>query len=147
MLKTQIQQDQITALKSRDTATLGVLRYIVAQIKYKEIEKKEDLSDEEVISVLKKQVKELKEANEGFEKGGRTDLIEENNRQIAVISRYLPAEMSDEDLQKEIDTLIEEKKDLIAQNPKVIIGICMGQLKSKADPSRISAILRSKGLM
>lgn len=147
MLKNQIQQDQITALKSRDTATLSVLRYIVAQIKYKEIEKRDDLTDDEVISVLKKQVKELKEANEGFEKGGRSDLIEQNNAQIEIISRYLPAEMSDEDLQKEVEKLIEEKKDIIAQNPKAIIGICMGQLKSKADPSRISAILRSKGLM
>ena len=147
MLKNTLQTDQIAALKSGDKATLSVLRYIVAQIKYKEIEKRTDLTDEEVVAVLRKQIKELKEANEGFEKGGRTDLVEENNRQIEVISRYLPTEMSDEDLTKEIEALVEQNKDAIAANPKAVIGICMNALRSKVDPSRISTILRNKGYM
>jgi uncharacterized protein YqeY len=147
MIKQQLQSDQIAALKAGDKAKLNVLRYIVAQIKNKEIDSRRDLTDEEVIQILRKQVKELQEANEGFVKGGRQDLVDENNSQIAIISAYLPAELSDEQLEAEMDKLIADNQEAIQKNPKSIIGICMNALRSKAAPARISALLKQKNLL
>ncbi len=141
MLYTQLQAEQITALKSKDVLKLQTIRGIIALIKNKEIEKKESLNEDEVLIVIKKTKKELLESIESFTKGGRTDLIQESQKQLDIVNTYLPPEMTDEELQKAIQTLIENNKDAIAKNPKAIIGICMKELKSKADSSRILAVL------
>lgn len=142
-----MQSDQIVAMKSGDKVTLNVLRYIVAQLKYKEIEKQSELTDEEVVQALRKQIKELQEAVDAGEKAGRQDLVDENKAQIAIIQKYLPAEISDDELEVEVQKLVDANKDKIAANAKSIIGIAMGALKSKADPARIQAVLRKKQLM
>jgi uncharacterized protein YqeY len=147
MLRQQLQTDQLEALKSGDKLTLNVLRYIVAQLKYKEIEKKAGLNDEEVVVALRKQIKELQEAIDSAKKAGREDLIKENEEQIEVIKRYMPAEISDEEIEAEIKKLVETNQAAIEKNAKAIIGIAMGALKSKADPSRIQAALRKLQLM
>ena len=147
MLRQQLQTDQLAALKSGDTLTLNVLRYIVAQLKYKEIEKKSELNDEEVVATLRKQMKELQEAIDSAKKANRDDLIKENEEQIEVIKRYMPAEISDEEIEAEIKKLVENNKTAIEKNAKAIIGIAMGALKAKADPSRIQAALRKLELM
>ncbi len=147
MLREQLQKDQLIALKSGEKDKLSALRYIVSQIKYREIEKKSELGDEEIVQLLRKQIKELGEANENAQKMNRADLIEENNKQIAIFKEYLPAEISDEELEAEIKKLAESNATAIAANPKAIIGMAMGQLKSKADPQRIQATLRKLQMM
>ncbi len=144
MLTQKLQDDQVQALKSGDKDRLSVLRYILAQIKNKEIDKQADLSDDDAIGVLKKIAKELKESIMAFEKGGRKDLVSEYKKQLDILTPYLPKEMSDEELTKAIDELIEKNKELYEKNPKAIIGICMKELRSKADSSRILAILNKK---
>ncbi len=144
MLKEKLQDDQIRALKSGNKEIVSVLRYILAQIKNKEIEKRADLTDDDMVSVLKKIAKELRESIEAFEKGGRRDLVDEYKKQLEIVLPYLPAELSDEELTKTIDELIEKNKELYEKNPKAIIGICMKELKLKADSSRILAILNKK---
>lgn len=143
MLRQKLQEDQLKALKSGDKNKLQVLRFIISKIKNKEIEKKEELNDEETLIILKKFAKELKESIQAFEKGNRADLVEENKKQLEIVSQYLPAEISDEDLKKEIEKIITDNKTLYDQNPKAIIGICMKLLRSKADPSRIMKVLSS----
>lgn len=145
MLRQKLQQDQITALKSGDKSRLEVLRFVIAQVKNKEIEKKTELNDEETLGVLKKFAKELKESIDAFEKGGRKDLVEANKKQLEIVAQYLPAEITDEELKKEIEKIIADNKAVYDQNPKAIIGICMKLLKSKADPSRIMKMLSSYG--
>lgn len=142
MLYQQLQSEQITALKAKDTLKLQTIRGIIAQVKNKEIEKKEALTDEEVLSVIKKAKKELLESIESFTKGGRADLVEESQKQLALVSVYLPAELTDEELEKAVKDLIAANADAIAKNPKAIIGICMKELKSKADSSRIMSALQ-----
>lgn len=145
MLYQQLQSEQITALKTRDTLKLQTIRGIIAQIKNKEIEKKEPLTDDEVLSVIKKTKKELLESIDSFTKGGRTDLIEESKKQLDIVSTYLPAEMSDGELEKAVRDLVATNQEAIAKNPKAIIGICMKELKSKADSARIMGMLQKVG--
>lgn len=141
MLRKKLQDDSIVCLKSGQKDKLSLVRLILSQIKNREIEKKAELNDEEVIVIIRKMVKELKESIEAFEKGNRSDLVTEYKKQLIIVSTYLPSEISDEELKKEIEKIIAEKKEIFEQNQKQIIGICMGRLKAKADPSRIMKIL------
>jgi uncharacterized protein YqeY len=142
MLRQKLQDDQIAALRAGEKTKLGVLRFILAQIKNKEIDKKSELTDEETMVVLRKVIKELKESVEAFEKGGRKDLLDDNKKQLEIASVYLPAEISDEDLKQEIESVIKQNQAVFDNNQKAIIGICMKQLKSKADPGRIMKALQ-----
>ena len=142
MLRQKLQDDQIAALKAGDKTKLGVLRFILAQIKNKEIDKRSELNDEETMTVLRKVIKELKESVEAFEKGGRKELAEDSKKQLDFASFYLPAEISDEELKKEIETVIKENQTVFDTNQKAIIGICMKELKSKVDPGRIMKMLQ-----
>lgn len=91
MIKQKIQANIIKSLKSKDEKTLSVLRYLSSQIKYKEIDKKQDLSDEEVVQLIRKQIKKLNEAAEIFQRGERGDLATQNKEQIKTLSAYLPS--------------------------------------------------------
>lgn len=142
MLKEKLQKDQLSALKSGDKSKLETLRYILAQIKNKEIDKKADLTDEEVVDILRKQSKELQESIDAFKKGNRPDLIEQSEKQKQIVASYLPVELSDETLAQEIKKIIDANKELYNKNPKAIIGICMKELKTKADSSRIMKVLQ-----
>ncbi|MGB9883503.1 MAG: GatB/YqeY domain-containing protein [Microgenomates group bacterium] len=143
MLKQKIQEDLIAALKNKDQLKLNTLRFVTSRIKNQEIEKKADLNDEEVIIILKKFAKELKESIEASKKANRQELVNENQKQLAIVSTYLPEEISDDQLKHEIEKIIADNKALYDQNPKAIIGLCMKSLKSKADPSRIIKVLNT----
>ncbi|MFZ6035360.1 MAG: GatB/YqeY domain-containing protein [Patescibacteria group bacterium] len=144
MLIQKLQDDQIASLKSGDKVRLTVLRFVISQIKNKEIEKKSELNDEETLVVLKKFAKELNESITAFTKGNRPELVDENKKQLEIISTYLPKEISDGELAAEMDKILAENKALIDDNPKAVIGVVMGRLKTKADPARIMPMLRSK---
>lgn len=139
----------MAALKNHDGQRLSILRYILAQVKNKEIDKKPfdkskpDLTEEEVISVLRKIVKELHESIEAAKLGKRDDLVLENQKQLGVVAAYLPKEISDEELKKEIEKIIDNNKELYEKNPKAVIGVCVKALKSKVDPARIVKILQT----
>ena len=143
MLRKKIVDDQIQALKNKEQEKLTTLRYILAQIKNKEIDKKTELNDAEIISILRKIAKELNESIEAFKKGNRDDLVTNSQNQLSLVSTYLPQEISDQQLKKEIEKVIAENKAVYDQNPKAIIGICVGKLKNKAQSSRIVKILQS----
>lgn len=146
MLRQKLQDDQIAALKTGDKIKLGILRFILAQIKNKEIDKNPpaggELTDEETLVVLRKVIKELKESVEAFEKGGRKDLLDDNKKQLEIASFYLPAEISDLELKEEVEKVVRENQVVFDNNQKAIIGICMKQLKSKAEPGRIMKVLQ-----
>ncbi len=142
MLRQKLQDDQLNALKSGNKEVLEILRFVIAKVKNQEIEKKEELNDEETLSVLKKVVRELNESKDAAVKGSRKDLVDQNDKQIAILSPYLPKELSDEELEKEIQQVLDKNKELFESNKKAIIGICMKELRSKADGTRIMKLLQ-----
>ncbi len=143
MIKAKIQEDQMKAIHEKNMDLLTTLRYILAQIKNKEIEKQTELSDEEVVNILRKQVKELTESIETFKKAGREELVKQNEEQRAIMAAYLPQEISDDELKKELQNLIEQNKALYEQNPKAMMGIAVKNLKKKASPQRIVQLLQT----
>lgn len=144
MLRQKLQDDALFALKSGDKDKLSLLRFIIAQIQNKEIEKKDKLNNEETVAVIKKVARELKESIDAFEKGGRSELVEANKKQLEIVASYLPAEITDEELNAEIEKILAENKNTVKKNPKAAIGMVMGRLKAKADPSRIMSALKAR---
>lgn len=132
-----IRTDTTQALRAGDTVKLNTLRFIVSQLKYKEIELHREPSDEETIMIIRKEVKELSEACEQFKAGGRQDLYDENMQQIGIMKAYLPQEMSDEELSSLITDFLAENKELYTANPRAFTGKIVRALKSKASPDRI----------
>src|SRR3989338_10115404 len=146
MLLGKIQTDQLSALKARDQEKLNILRYILAQINYKKIDKKSDLTDYEIVQVLRKVQKELDETIESAKQAKRENLRNDAEKQKAVVTQYLPKEISDEEVKKEIEKIIGLNKTVFDTNKKAIIGIVMKELRTKASSKRIIQILQKEYL-
>ena len=146
MLKNQLQKDQIKALKEGDKKRLEILRFILSRVKNKEIEKQKELSDEEFIEVLRKIEKELNESLEFAQKSKREDLVQNYKSQLEVVKSYLPKPLTDEELEREIEKIIEENKALWEKNPRAIIGIAVKKLKPVAEAGRIAKIVQNSKL-
>ena len=142
MLKEEIQKAISSSLKEGRKTELKVLRFILSGIQYAEIDKQKDLTDEEIIVLLQKELKKRKEAIELFKKGGRTDLVEDEEKQLTVIEKYLPKQLSVEELNKIIDEVISSSGDL--SNTGKIIGLVMAEVKGKADGKTVVDLVRQK---
>lgn len=140
MLRAKLFSDQIAAMKERDAKRLEVLRFINARIKNREIDEKRELAEEEVLQMVQKYVRELDEAIAMAQKANRQDLIDANQEQKEVAQAYLPAQLTDEELEAEVAQL---KKDNASDNPKAIIGVAMKALRGRASPDRIMAALNT----
>lgn len=144
MILEKLQDDLTTSLKAREQARVDTVRLALSEIKNAAIEKHADLTDDEILSQLKKMVKKLKESLEMFRTGGRQDLIAEHEEQIAILSQYLPAELSEAEIEAAIESIFQQNKDAVTANPKMLMGLVMKQLASRADSARIMPILNKK---
>lgn len=138
--KDTLMQDMKEAMKARDAVKLGTIRFLIAQVKNIEIDQGE-LTDEQVQDIVRKQIKQMKEAVTEYEKGGRTDLITEENQKIAVLQAYLPKMMSSEELAAVVDKVL-------AENPDMPMGQVIGAVKQatagKAEGAEIAAQVKQK---
>ena len=106
-MKDRILKDIVTSMKEKDKERLSVLRMVKGAIQLEEINKKETLKDEDVIGVLAKQIKTRKESIVEFEKGNRQDLIDQTNREIAILEEYMPEQLSMEEVEAIVKEVIE----------------------------------------
>lgn len=127
-IKQLMEADLKTAMKAKDTETRDALRYVISAFKYAEIESRTELSEDEQMKVLKQQVKQRQDSIEQFRAGNREDLVEKEVVQLKVLERYLPQQMSDDELTKLVADGIAE---VGAQGPKDM-GKVMGLVKGKA---------------
>ncbi len=141
MLRTKIQEDLIQSLKAKNQERVEALRMLLAEIKNKEIDTKEELNDDEVTKIVRSNNKKLKEALEMFEKGGRADLAEQNRAHIAIYNEYLPQELGEDEVRARIAKIKEDNAAIIEQNPKALIGMAMKELSSQADPQLVMKLL------
>ena len=127
-LKGQITEDMKSALKAGEKDRLKVVRLIMAAIKQVEVDKRIELDDAAVLSVLDKMVKQRRDSVEQFKKGGRKDLADIEKAEIEVLETYLPEQLSDE----ELEAMIEEAISSTGAESIRDMGKVMGQIKGKA---------------
>lgn len=143
-LQIQIETDFKDALKNRETLKVSVLRMLKSALKNNEIALKKELTDQEVGEIVTKEVKQRKDSTEQFKIGNRKELAEKEEAEIKVLVKYLPKQLSDQELAKIIDSAISKSK---ASNPAdmgKVMGQIMPQVKGKADGSLVSKIVRDK---
>lgn len=146
----RVSEDTKKALKAAAASPeakveLSALRMLSSEIKYKRIAlKKEKVDDEDIYDVINAMVKKRKDAADMYTQGGREELAQKEKQEIEFIRRYLPAQLSDEDLAAAVDKALPELGvDSLKQIGKVM-GALVPQLKGQAEPSRISALVKAK---
>ncbi len=140
-LRDDIHVAQINAIKERNADKTSVLRILWSAIRNEEIDKRRDLSDDEVIAVVSRQVKQLEDANTDFEKGGRTDLVDKNKQEIEILRSYLPAQLSDDELRTIIKTIMATQGPIDPAQSGKLIGVVMKEVKGKADGNRVRTMM------
>lgn len=143
-MREQILNDLKTAMKNQDKDTLKVVRMVKGSMQLEEIKLKRELNDDEVISIIAKEIKTRKESINEFVKGNRNDLVEETNREIKVLEKYLPEQLSSEELNNIIDETFDKIKPVGMQDMGKIMGSITPLVKGKADMGTVSSIIREK---
>ena len=143
-MRNQILEDLKNAMKSQDKELLSVIRMVKGAMSLEEINKKRELTDEEVIDVIAKQIKTRKESIVEFEKGNRTDLIDQTNKEIEILNKYMPEQLSLDEVNQEIDKAFNEIKPDSMKDMGKIMAYLTPILKGKADMSYVSSAIKEK---
>ena len=143
-LEEKIQAELKTALKAGEQDTVTSLRTLLAKIKDERIKlrTKREITDDDVMSVLLTAVKRHKESIEMYEKGGRTDLADKEKKEIELLQKYLPEQLSEEDVEKAVSDVIKETGAESIKDMGRVMGPVMGRLKGKADGKIVQNIVR-----
>jgi uncharacterized protein YqeY len=132
-LQQRLDGDLKAAMKSSDSLKTSVLRMVKAAIKNKQVEKRKDLSDEEIISVLSTLTKQRRESIDLFSKGGREDLAEKERQELAMLQLYLPGQLSPEDLDRIIMEAINESSAEGVKDIGKVMRLIMPRVQGAAD--------------
>ena len=143
-LVTKINDDMKLAMKSQDKEKLSVIRMLKSAIQLVTIEKKHDLSDEEVIEVLSKQIKMRKDSVLEFSKANREDLANQYNKEIDIIMAYMPEQLDINDVINIIDEAINKVNPTSAKQMGLIMKEVTPQVKGKFDMGEVSKIIKDK---
>ncbi len=147
VLKKRISDELLAALKQKESFKAGAFRLLLAAIQNREIEKRSkggssDLTDEEVLEVLSREAKKRKEAFQIYEKAGRKDLAEREDKELEIVKAYLPATLGEEEVKKIAIEVIEK---IGAKSPADFgkaMGEAMKELKGKAEPGTVSRVIK-----
>ncbi|MFN2644571.1 MAG: GatB/YqeY domain-containing protein [Burkholderiales bacterium] len=143
-LKQQINEDMKAAMRAKDAARLSTIRLILAGIKQREVDERIELDDPAVVAVIEKMIKQRRESIAQFEKGGRSDLADAEKAELQVLSAYLPAQMSEAEIQKEIDAAIAASGAAGAKDMGKVMAALKSKLAGKADMGKVSALVKAR---
>lgn len=139
-----INEDMKLAMKSQDKDTLKVVRMIKSAVQLAKIELKHDLSDEEVVDVVAKQIKMRKDSIVEFAKASRNDLVEEYSREIDILNKYMPEQLTKEEVEK----IIDEAFSLVNPTNQKQMGLIMKEVnpkvRGKYDMGEVSKLIKDK---
>lgn len=140
----QIKKDLLAAMKDQDKFKLGVLRMLKSALQMEQINVGHDLTDEETLNVIRREVKKRNSSIQEYEKFGKEETVETLKNEIAILESYLPAMLSDEEVGKIIDETISEY-----ENPDIkMMGKIIAEVKTKtngnADMSKVSSIVKER---
>jgi len=143
-LKERIDQDMRMAQKSGEKLKLSLTRLLKSDIRYKEIDKGKELSDEEVLEVLTSSAKKHRDSIEQFRKGGREDLVKQEEDELKMILEYMPEQLNAEELRKLVEEGITEAGAEGEKDIGKVMKVLMPKLKGKADGKAVSLLVSSR---
>lgn len=143
-MKDRIAKDIVTAMKEKDKVTLETLRMVKGAIQMEEIKAKKELTDDNIALVIGKQIKTRKESIEEFKKGNREDLISKTTEEIKVLEKYMPEQLSIEEIDAIVTRAISELGASIPSDMGKVMGKVTPLLKGKADMGLVSKLVKDK---
>lgn len=143
-LRQTISEDMKSFMRAKDTARLGAVRLLQAAIKQKEIDDQVELKDEDILSVIQKMLKQRKDSIEAYQKASRDDLIAQEELEVEVLNKYMPDQLSDDEVNEIVTTVIQEMNVSEMKDMGKVVGALKSKLSGKADMANVSKIVRSK---
>ncbi|NPA15621.1 MAG: GatB/YqeY domain-containing protein [Deferribacteres bacterium] len=143
-VKEKIMADMKEAMKAKDMAKVSTLRLLLSEIKNKEIDKKGELSDEEIYALIQKAVKQRKESIEQYKSAGREDLVQKEEAELKILEAYLPEQLSEEELEKIIDEAIKEAEAATMKDMGKVMRLVMPRVKGRADGKVVNEMVKRK---
>ena len=142
MIKDDIQKKIFESLKAKRETEVKVLRFLLSQIKYEEINKQKELTDQEIVVLFQKELKKRKEAIEMFKKGRRDDLVHDEEKQLEVMAQYMPKPLTDDELFSIITEEIKNSPE--PANAGVIMGSVMKRVQGRADGGKVFQLIKER---
>jgi uncharacterized protein YqeY len=144
-LRAKLTEDMKTAMKSKDTVTLGSVRLFISAIKYREVELRPNpIAEDDILGVLKKLIKQRKESIEQYQAGGRQDLVDSETAELKVLERYLPAQMTSEQIQALVVDVIAALKATSIKDMGPVMKEVIARSAGAADNKLVSTIIKEK---
>ena len=143
-LNEQLKNDLVSAMKAQDKEVLSVVRSIKGALQLESINSGKEIDDEMFISVVSKQIKMRKDSIAEFEKAGRTDLVDSYQKEIDIMKKYMPQELTDEEVLKILDEAIEKVKPTGVAQMGLIMKEVSPKLKGRYDMSKVSNMIKEK---
>jgi len=143
-LKARIQQDMKDAMRAAEKSRLGTIRLILAAIKQREVDERKELDDVEVTLVLEKMIKQRRESISQFEKAGRTDLVEQETAELAVIQPYLPEQLDESELHTLIDEALAQSGASSIKDMGKVMALLKPRIQGRADMGAVSALIKAR---
>lgn len=137
-------EDIKNAMKSGDKETLSVLRMAKGSMDKERIDKKREVNDELLTEVIAREIKTRNESIKEFEKGGRSDLVEQTQNEIDVLKKYLPEQLSEEEVDSIIDEVFKEVKPESMRDMGKVMGLVTPKVKGRYDMSVVSAKIKTR---
>ena len=141
-IKLLIQEEVKSSMKKGDREKTTTLRMAISEIKKEEIEKKSDLNDQEVTSILQKMIKQRKDSSNQFSSAGRNELAQKEEREIETLKEFLPEQLGEEEIKKLVTKAIINLKAETPQDIGKVMGSLKSDLQGKADMSLVSQLVK-----
>lgn len=143
-LTERLEKDYVVAYKAKDADRLSVLRLLKTAVKNGQVELRRPLDDDEVLDVLARQAKQRRESIDMFSNAGRTDLIEKEERELAILMEYLPAPLSDDELAGAVDAAISTLAAAGMKDMGRVVKAVLTEHKGRVDGKRVSELVKSR---
>ena len=142
-LKEQITEDMKAAMRARETARLATIRLLTAAMKQKEVDERIELTDDHVLAIIEKMIKQRKDSITQFEAGGRQDLADIEKAELAILSTYMPAALSDSEVGAEVAAAVAASGAAGPQDMGKVMAILKPKLAGRADMTAVSALVKA----
>jgi uncharacterized protein YqeY len=143
-LKEKLQDDIKAAMRAKEGDKLTTLRLITAAIKQKEVDERIELTDPAVLSILEKMIKQRKDSIAQFQLGGRQDLVDKEQAELAILMAYMPAQMSEAEIAQVIETAVLQANATGPQDMGKVMALIKPLLAGKADMGLVSQMLKTR---
>ena len=143
-IRQTISDDMKTFMRAKDLARLGAIRLLQAAIKQKEVDERIELNDDQIFSVIQKMLKQRKDSIEAYQKASRQDLIDQEQLEIEVLSKYMPEPLSEEEINQYIEEAIVTTAASDMKDMGKVVGILKSKVAGRADMAEVSKLVRQK---